>query len=200
MFVQFIEGPVSDKPRLKRQYAKWLSDLAPGADGWLGSVAGVTDDGTGFIAARFESEDAARRNSDRDAQGTWWEDTEACFSGAVRFTDCSDVELFGDGGSDDAGFVQVIRGRMHNMDAARKMMREAEQSDGFRPDVIGGYVGMEPDGAYTQVVYFTSEEEAREGERKEAEQGDDFAERMADLHDGPPRYLDLRNPWLASAR
>ena len=39
------------------------------------------------------------------------------FDGPVEFHDSDDVTLLFDGGSDDAGFVQVIRGKVD--DAAR---------------------------------------------------------------------------------
>ena len=68
MFVQVIQGPVSDATAARAQFEKWMTELAPGAIGWLGSTAGVTDDGTLVALARFESEEAARQNSDRPEQ------------------------------------------------------------------------------------------------------------------------------------
>lgn len=196
MFVQFIEGRVADDEALRRQFDRWHEELAPDAEGWLGSTAGVTDDGVGFLAARFESPEAARANSDRPEQGEWWQATEAAFDGPVDFLDCEDTELFLGGGSDDAGFVQVIRGRVRDLDRAREMTSEMdEQLPGQRPDVIGGYVGYRPDGTFAQVVYFTSEEEAREGESEMSDETDEFWE----LLEEPPRFLDLKDPWLASA-
>ena len=38
---------------------------------------------------------------------------------------------------------------------------------GFRPDILGSMMIGHEDGRWTQVLYFTSEAEAREGERKE---------------------------------
>lgn len=199
MFVQFIEGRVDDAEALRRQTKAWHDDLAAGADGWLGTTAGITDDGVGFMAARFESEEAARSNSDRPEQGQWWAATEAAFDGEVSFVDCNDVEEFRESGSDDAGFVQVIRGRVRDLDEMRAAMDDGVEGDDFRPDVIGGYMGAQPDGSYTQVVYFTSEEEARAGERAESETaGDDMASTLAPMHLEGPTFLDLRDPWLFS--
>ena len=45
MFVQVIEGQVADRDGLRRQMDAWEKDLRPGATGFLGSTAGVTDDG-----------------------------------------------------------------------------------------------------------------------------------------------------------
>lgn len=196
MFVQFIEGRVADPERLKRQYDRWLEQHSPDVEGWIGSTAGVTDDGVGFLAVRFASPEAARANSDRPEQGEWWSETEACFEGPVDFLDCEQVELFLGGGSDDAGFVQVIRGQTTDVERSRRMMSEMERElPERRPDVIGGYVGTRGDGTFAQVVYFTSEEEARKGE---AASSDDAGE-MQELLKEPPRFLDLKDPWLASA-
>ena len=68
-FVQVIQGQVSDAAKVRAHLDKWNKELAPGADGWLGSTAGVTEDGRVVALVRFESEEAARRNSDRPEQG-----------------------------------------------------------------------------------------------------------------------------------
>jgi hypothetical protein len=80
----------------------------------------------------------------------------------------------------------------------RQLMAGPTPSD-ERDDVIGGYVATRPDGSYHSIVYFTSEEAAREGERRDAEAGDEFAERMQALHTAPPTFLDLTSPWLHTA-
>src|SRR5262249_29424310 len=137
MFVQVIEGRVSDREGLRRQMDKWMTDLRPGATGFLGSTAGVTDDGKGIALARFESAAAARANSDRPEQGAWWNDTAKCYSGDVTFTESEDTETFLGGGSNDAGFVQIMRGtadrdQLHAMDTAFEQVAES-----WRPDLIG---------------------------------------------------------------
>lgn len=196
MFVQFIEGPVTDRDGLKRQLDRWLEELAPKAEGWLGSTAGVTDDGVGFIAARFESPEAAQANAQRSEQDAWWKETEAFFDGPVDFLDCEDVELMLGGGSDDAGFVQVIRSRVTDLEEAREVMADMEDElPEQRPDVIGGYLGTKRDGTFVNVVYFTSEEEARQGEAGDADETDPFWDLMAE----EPRFLDIEDPWLHSA-
>ena len=47
MFVQVMEGRVGDAKGLRSQLEAWMSDLQPGADGWLGTTAGITADGNG---------------------------------------------------------------------------------------------------------------------------------------------------------
>jgi len=57
------------------------------------------------------------------------------------------------------------------------------------------------DGRWTQVIYFTSEAEARAGERKEAPQEMQAAmAELTSLSKGEPDYLDLRRPVLRSPR
>ncbi|MDX1658617.1 MAG: hypothetical protein R3343_07345 [Nitriliruptorales bacterium] len=201
MFVQIIEGQLADADRFRELYHRWDDELGDDAAGWLGGTAGVTPDGVGVIAARFESAEAASRNSDRPEQDEWWQETAACFDGEPTFADCSEVDLFLGGGSDDAGFVQVIRGRVSDGEAGRRLMKEFERVlPDARPDVLGGYLALHDDdpGAYTQVVYFTSEEQAREGESRETD-GDEAAldRQLEQLHEGEPRFLDLPDPWLS---
>jgi hypothetical protein len=56
-------------------------------------------------------------------------------------------------------------------------------------------------GAYTMATYFTSEQAAREGERKEPPpQLKAQMEEMGKLSVGQPEFLDLRRPWFYSRR
>ena len=69
---------------------------------------------------------------------------------------------------DDAGFVQVMRGRVDDADGFRTFSRQP--MDGLRemrPEIIGGTVAIADDGDFTQTIYFTSEAAAREGEKQE---------------------------------
>jgi hypothetical protein len=158
------------------------------------------DDGRFVALARFESEAAARRNSDRPEQDQWWAETAKLFTGEVTFHDCPQVLTFGEGGSDNAGFVQVIQGRTGDVDRMRQMMEDSSDAmRDWRPDVIGGVVALHGDGGFTQAVYFTSEAEAREGEKKEPPE--EMRQMMEeDMAQGEPTFFDLRDPWLHSPR
>ena len=61
------------------------------AAGWLGTTAGITDDGRLVVLARFESEEVARANSDRPEQGRWWDSLAAHFKGEASFFDSDDA-------------------------------------------------------------------------------------------------------------
>lgn len=201
MFVQVIQGRTGDAGQLRARMDQWVRDLSAGAIGWLGSTAGVTADGTGIALARFESADAARRNSERPEQDRWWAETTKLFDGDVTFRDCSQVHLFGRGGSDDAGFVQIMQGRYTDPAKAVELLQRLEQPlRERRPDVIGGELCLHGDGGFTQAVYFTSESEARVGERKQPP-----PEAQAWLDEGAAittdlTFYDLTDPWLHSPR
>ena len=55
-------------------------------------------------------------NSARPEQTAWAEQMMALMDGPVEFHDCDDVTLMMDGGSDEAGFVQVIRGKVDDVE------------------------------------------------------------------------------------
>ena len=197
MFVQAIEGRVGDRDGLRRQLERWMAELRPGARGFLGSTAGVTDAGDGIVFARFESASDAQANSERAEQDQWWAETEKCFDGDVRFTDSDDVDSFLAGGSNDAGFVQVMKGRGTDRDQMQALDEQFEaHSASFRPDLLGGFRMWTGTDSYIEVAYFTNESEARAGESKEppeelAAQMGDFQALMANVE-----FIDLRDPWL----
>jgi hypothetical protein len=199
MFVQIIQGMCKDPETLHQQIDMWRRELGPKADGWLGGTYGVTDDNTFVGVVRFESKEAAARNSNRPEQGAWWAETEKCFDGEVTFHDCDDATMFLNGGADDAGFVQVMQGRVADPERFRRFMElPMDMLQEARPEIIGGIIAIEPDGWFTETVAFRSEEAAREGERKEMppEIRQTFEEEMSQVQD--LTYLDLHHPWFAS--
>src|SRR4028118_602625 len=111
MFVQVIQGQVSDPNEARSALDRWTRGLAPGSEGWLGTPAGVTDDGQFIALARFASEEAARRNSERAEQGDWWRDTAKLFTGEPTFRDSRYVHVDVIGDPDDARFVQIMQGQ-----------------------------------------------------------------------------------------
>ncbi|SDH92999.1 hypothetical protein SAMN05192558_103242 [Actinokineospora alba] len=199
MFMQIIQGRVRDTEAAKAALDRWQTDLAPGAEGWLGGTYGVTDDRMMVAAVRFESREAAQRNSDRPEQSSWWAEMERCFDGEVTFHDCDDVTLLLDGGSDKAGFVQVIQGRVTDRDKVRSMVEQSSKMiSQYRPDVLGGTLAVDKDGFFTETIAFTSEDEARKNEAKELppEAQKMFEEEMSLMQD--VKYLDLHQPWFSS--
>ncbi len=199
MFIQVITGNVVDREGLLRQADRWEAELRPGAIGFLGSTGGITGDGRFVLMARFESEDAAQRNSSRDEQGAWWAETEKCIESPM-FQESVQVTTMRGGGSNDAKFVQVMRGRVTDPEKMAELEKRLGEAEAImarhRPDVLGDVVALHADGSYTDFVYFTSEADARRGEAKEmpAEAQALFSEwTSASTID---EYLDLKEPWL----
>lgn len=202
MFVQVIQGQVADAEQAHASLDRWAEELAPKAKGWLGTTAGVTEEGQFIALARFESAAAARQNSDQPAQDAWWKDFSANLEGEATFHDTDDVVVDLSGEPDKAGFVQVIQGRGTDPDRARELM--AEDSDAwadFRPEILGTEAAMYGDGEYTMAMFFTSEAEAREGEQKEPPP--ELKAQMDEMNSmtvGMPTFFDLPHPWLYSPR
>jgi hypothetical protein len=201
MFIQVIQGKVADADGLRRAMDRWAADLQPGAEGFLGSTGGIADDGTFVTTVRFESEEAARRNSERPEQGAWWAETEKCFDGPVTFFDCAKVDVWMQGGSDTAGFVQVMEGHTSDADRMRALMQKyADEVHRMRPEIIGATLALHGDGAFVETVYFTSEKEAREHEAMPppAEMAEAMQPGQGLMDD--MMYLDLHQPWMVSPR
>jgi hypothetical protein len=195
MFIQIIQGKCTRQDECREMGERWLRELAPGADGWLGGTYGFTDDDQFLAIVRFESQEAAAANARRPEQGAWWSEMESMFDGPVEFHDCADVTLMMGGGSDDAGFVQVIRGKVDDVDTLKTMMTDTEQLHEMRPEILGGTLAIEADGSFVETVSFSDEESARRGEQvpmpEEVRRSLDSA-----MHD--VSYVDLHRPWFAS--
>jgi hypothetical protein len=199
MFIQVITGTVTDADGLRRQSDRWQDEVRPGATGYLGVTAGVTDDGRFIALARFDSEASARANSERVEQGNWWAETEKCLDN-VSFLDSTDIVTLLGGGSNAAGFIQVMRGRVTDpakLAALGGRLGEFEAAfRRVRPDILGEVMAIHPDGTYTDAVYFRSEAEARnaEGQEPPPDMQALFGEYMAAV--AVDEYLDLKDPWL----
>jgi len=203
MFVQVIQGRTKDAAGMEAAIERWSRELAPDAVGWLGSTGGVTDDGRFIVLARFESAEAGRRNSERPEQDRWWRETSALLDGEATFADSEDVTVDVTGGDPDrAGFVQVMRGRTADPERVRELMnQDADKWAEFRPDVVGSVSIGHDDGGYTMVLYFTSEAEAREGERKEPPpELQAQMEEMNKLSVGETEFFDLKQPTMFSPK
>jgi hypothetical protein len=199
MFVQIIEGRASNADAMRAAGEAWDRDVRPGSEGFLGTTGGVTDDGTAILVARFVDSAAAAANQARPEQQAWFEahGTAMFDGGEPSYTNSDDVEeLFG-GGSDEAGFVQIMQGTCSDRDGAKAFQAStADRLRDARPDLLGGLTIWHDDGRhFTDVNWFSSEDEARAGEARMGEtMADDFAEfnRLFEVD----RFIDLRPPNL----
>ena len=76
MFIQVISGKVTDVDAMERLAERWDRSSGPGATGFLGVTQGITDDDRFVVLARFESKEAATKNSERPEQGEWFAEME----------------------------------------------------------------------------------------------------------------------------
>ncbi len=197
MFIQIIQGKCTRQDELRALAESWRTEVGEAAGtGFLGGTYGFTDDDEFVGIVRFESKEKAMANSARPEQAAWAERMMALMAGPTEFHDCDDVTLMLDGGSDRAGFVQVIRGKVDDPQRLKAMMTDTEMLHRERPEILGGTLAIEEDGTFTETIAFTDEASAREGERKEMPA--DVRETMETaMHD--VRYLDLHHPWFESA-
>jgi len=197
MFVQVIKGKVSDPKGLRQQSERWRDELRDGATGFLGSTGGIADDGTAVFVARFIDATAAQANSGRPEQQTWWEQTARCFGGEPTFRESTDVSTLFDGGSDEAGFVQVMEGTAHDRRKAEELETPEllERLHAARPDFLGALRVWFPGDQFVEVAYFTDEASARRGEGSDEFAGpqQDFAELFSEM-----TFIDLRSPVLTA--
>jgi hypothetical protein len=196
MFVQIIEGRTSKPEALKAAGDAWQAEVRPGAIGYLGVTAGTAADGRAFTLVRFEDEASARANSERPEQGAWFQEHLAtAYDAEPTFTESSDTTDFMGGGSNEAGFVQVMKSTGVDRAEIERLDAIFENHMGSRPDILGGLRVWTGTDSCTDVMYFTSEDAARKGET--AEMPDEIKAAMADFSmAGDTEYLDLTDPQL----
>ena len=98
--------------------------------------------------------------------------------------------------------MQVVQGSVSDLDRARGRLHALQEALKVHRPCLLGTVTIEHDaGRFTRALYFSTEEEARAGERSvpppELRRRDDEAR---ELLVGPIEFLDLREPWLYAAR
>ena len=196
MFIQIIQGKCTRADELRSLLQTWHRDLSAGATGWLGATYGFADDDMFLGVVRFESREAAMANSERPEQGEWAKKLIAVMDGPVEFHDCDDVTLMLDGGSNSAGFVQIIRGRVADPSGLKALLTDADMLHEVRPEIIGATLGLEADGTFTETVAFTDEAAARDGERRMyPEMPEDRREALESAMAGAS-FWDIHEPWF----
>ena len=162
VFIQVMQGRALDPPGIRRELNRWQRQLATDADGWLGATAGVTEDGWSVVVMHFDSEQQARRSSDRPEHRAWWQQASRHL-GEVAFHDAPKVRLFGDGRSELAGYVQVIQGHIDDLERMVSLGGDQEVLAREAPHILGVTVAEHADrpGDFTQILYFTSEQDAQ---------------------------------------
>ena len=196
MYIQTVQATCHQQDRMRRIVDDWSTEMAD-RDGWLGGTYGFTDDGRFVGVVRYESAAAREQLMQEPASRAGWEAALACCEGDLESHQSEDVMMMLDGGSDDAGFVQVMRG--HIGDAKRVEHLASDEMTSMlhqaRPEIIGATMVIEPDGTFVETIAFTDEASARRGERQAMPDTvrEDLQRAFADIE-----YADLHQPWFAS--
>jgi hypothetical protein len=199
VFVWVLEGKVVAPGEVGRLLGRWTGEFGD-TPGYLGATGGVTDDRRFLLLVRWESEEAGNELLLRGEQQEWYEAFQESFDGAIEFAETGDVTTHLAGGSDAAGFVQAMKVSGVDRQRVESVDREFESiAAQFRPDLIGGVrVWTAPDG-FVEANYFTSEQDARAGEKKDPPPAamERFEEFMAML--GDAEYFDFTEPFMHTA-
>jgi len=195
VFIQVIHGKTSHGDELQSLAETWRDESGVDAVGYLGGTYGVTGDGDFLGIVRFTSHDDAMANSARPETGAFAEKMSALMDGPVEFHDCDDTMMFLDGGSDQAGFVQVICGKVDDPSRIKAMLADTTTLHEMRPEIIGGTLAIEDDGSFIETVSFRDEDAARQGEKMEPPA--EVREQLSSMMAGATFY-DLHHPWFES--
>jgi hypothetical protein len=146
------------------------------------------------------SEAQARRNSDRPEQREWWRDASQHLARVVTH-DAFEVHRFRQGDADTAGFVQVIQG--HSGVPERRVSLDRDPGEAFvweAPHILAMTVAKHADrpGDFTQIAYFTSEQDARQFEPEPPVEAEELAQEERRRLMTNLRCFDLRDPQLLS--
>lgn len=197
MFIAFTEGKITNPQAFMEAVQQWDAKVRPIAKGWLGTTMGGTADGRFAVVNRFQDEASARATFEHPDRQAWMASL-APHMTDVNVVESAEVDTFGAGGSDDAGFVQIMVGEVSDKERMRELDREMD--DSFReqrPEVIGGTTAWNGN-RFVTTVYFTSEQAARAGEAQQLE-GDakawmeEYQELTTDI-----RFIDLPEPKFSS--
>jgi hypothetical protein len=190
-----VQGACSQEDDMRMLVDEWCDRMAY-EPGWLGGTYGFTDDGQFMGIVRYESAAACQQCCAAEDAGMWWAAAEEMFDATPEIHQSADVMMMFGGGADNAGFVQVMRGKVGNPDVLRKVMTDQDMTSMLhqsRPEIIGATLAIEDDGSFTETVSFTDEDSARRGESTAMppEVARDLEEAMAEVS-----YYDLHNPWF----
>jgi hypothetical protein len=198
VFIQMVQGHCSRQDEMRGLVDSWCSMMAD-RPGWLGGTYGFTDDDRFLGVVRFDSSAACKESAGSTEAAMMWAGAEALFDGSCEIHESEDVSMMLDGGSDSAGFVQVMLGRVADADRLRHLVSDEMTAmlHQARPEIVGATMAIEPDGRFVETIAFTDEASARQGEQLEmpTDVRDEISSAMAVVE-----YVDLHRPWFASHR
>ena len=196
MFVLTVAAHTSAADALRRHVLTWPAEVGTAATGWLGSTAGVSDDGAFLLLLRFESEEASLITSGLPSYTDWWQMCRRHLDTKPSFTPSTAVTGILAGGSDSAAAVRITQGRATPSRLEDIVRRLEVVPASQRDDVIGGLVAWHDGGQFTEALYLRAPPTARLLAATSTPLG-----RFARDHDAAirgARITDLREPWLTS--
>jgi hypothetical protein len=198
VFIQVFQGRVESPETVYVELDQWVKEIAPGTHGWLRSAAGVTGDNRFVGLALWESERAAREHGARPEQERWMSAFSQLFPQPMTTLESADVVARMSGDPEHARFVQVMHRRVSDPARVHALMgSHLSQWTAFRPEIVGAVGSLFADGDYVSAVWFTDEQAAREGERRQPpHELQEEIEELRTLTTGQPEFFDLVNPWV----
>lgn len=197
MFIQMVQGECSRRNDMRLLVETWCSGIAD-EQGWLGGTYGFTDEGRFVGITRFEDSKACIDAAQRPGAAALWAEALEILDGPIEIHQSDDVTLMFDGGNDQAGFVQVMRGQLKDAAQMRYLLADQDMTamlHSTRPEILGATLAISQDGTFTETISFTDETRARQGESiRMPEQ----VRRTLDNAVAEVEYLDLRDPWFAT--
>jgi len=197
MFVQMVQGDCARHAAMRTLVEDWCTDIAD-QHGWLGGTYGFTDDGRFVGIARFTNAETCIAAAQRPGAAAFWAEAIELLDGPLEIHQSDDVTLMFDGGSDEAGFIQVLTGQLRDPAQMRYLLADQDMTamlHATRPEILGATLAIGQDGTFTETVAFTDEALARQGETVRMPEQ---VRRTLDDAVGQVEYLDLRNPWFAT--
>jgi hypothetical protein len=193
MFVEVVQGMVTDPLKVHQLLDRWVSDIAPQAPGWHDTTAGVAADGRFIAMIRFDSTAAPIPGHDQ-----WRAETMALLNGETSDAVYDRVVVLKEGAVGTAGFVQFVLGRVHDLAAANAYLKDFDEIVApLRPDSTGRLMASRDDGQFIGAFTFSSELDARAGEAQVVSPSlAEMKRRGAALGDGRAEYIDLTDPWV----
>src|SRR5215218_2267423 len=123
-----MRGRVVDVPGARFELARWHQELGGATPGWQRFTAGVTDDGEAVAVLRLANEAAAMNGGGRPEHADWQASLDRRLAAPATWYDCPVVNVMKGGDDADAGFVQVVQGRLVDPIRLAAMRAEVERT------------------------------------------------------------------------
>jgi hypothetical protein len=128
VFIRIMRGRVVGGAGTRVDLVRWRQEVGSGTPGWQRLTAGVTDDGEAVAVFRFADEAAAWRSTERPEHAAWQATVDRHLSGPATWYDCPVVSVMKGGDDAEAGFVQVMHGRLVDPVRLAAMRAEVERT------------------------------------------------------------------------